>query len=106
MCAFFAFVSFYLSTIKEIFTSALYSMILLFCILAVHRFTWIPLMFLIVFAASVTAFWAASLQLFGELPISSIILMTVIRFTSINIVLLRALQLFDLVFVGVAIFEY
>jgi len=91
---------------KEIFTFALYSMILLFCILAVHRFTWTPLMFLIVFAASVTAFWAASLQLFGELPISSIILITVIQFTSITIVLLRALQLFDLVFIGHAIFEY
>jgi hypothetical protein len=63
-------------------------------------------MFLIVFAASVTAFWAASLQLFGELPISSIILITVIQFTSITIVLLRALQLFDPIFVGHAIFEY
>ena len=81
-------------------------MILLFCIFAVHLFTCNPLMFLIVFDASVTAFCAASLQLFGELPISSIILMMVIQFTSITIVLLRALQFFDLVFVGHAIFEY
>ena len=39
-------------------------------------------MFLIVFAASAKAFFVASSQLFGELPISSIIFTTVMSFAS------------------------
>jgi hypothetical protein len=67
---------------KEIFTSALYSTIFASLTLAVQWLTYMPLMFLIVFAASVTAFWAASLQLTAELPINSITFTTTIRFTS------------------------
>jgi hypothetical protein len=54
------------------------------------------LMFLIVFAASVTAFCAASFQPFGELPINSIIFTTGITLhLPVNNVVSAALQLFD-----------
>jgi hypothetical protein len=60
-----------LPTMNETFTIARYSTILPFSTFAVHSFRYTPLMSLIVFAASFTAFAAASSQPFGELPISS-----------------------------------
>jgi hypothetical protein len=50
---------------------------------------------LIVFAASVTAFWAASFHPFGELPINSIIFTTGRGIHLHYQVVSKALQLFD-----------